>query len=159
MSDNTSPLKVTLKAGASYEAPWVSIDATDPGDLSFKLKSIIESDLTALIIEASNVLQATRNVFPLAAPSTPASVPAAAPAPAAPVSNGWGAAAAQQQNVPAPAQQNGVLVHPTDRCPLDNLQVQYKKTPPRKSDGKSFEFWVCPNQSSKDDGHYSEFYN
>lgn len=77
------------------------------------------------------------------------------PQQAAPQQNqGWGAA--QQQ---APPQNSGGGAHPEGKqCSQCGAVLQYKVVN-RKSDGKQFKFWTCPNQRSRDDGHSSEFAN
>jgi hypothetical protein len=59
------PIKTTLKAGTGYDAPWLTVDANDPGDLEFKLKALIESPALGLVVEAANALKAANNAAPL----------------------------------------------------------------------------------------------
>lgn len=77
-----------------------------------------------------------------------------APAPSQRQSQGWGAA---QRQAPAP-QQGGVQLHPEGKQCNCGATLQYKVVN-RKSDGKQFKFWACPNQQRRDDGHDTEFAN
>lgn len=152
------PIKLTTKAGAGYDAPWLTVDCADPDDLAFKSKALIEHpEALQLAIELANALKAVNNVGTAAAPQ------AAAPQPAPQASNGWGSspAAAQQtqQPVNTPQQNNGVRYHPEGiLCPSCNAGVIFKEIT-AKASGKTFQLWTCPNQRTKGDSHYSEFAN
>lgn len=76
-------------------------------------------------------------------------------------SGGWGGqqqAAPQQQQQFAP-QQQGARLHPEGKtCGCGNV-LNYKEVN-RRSDGKLFKFWECPQRKgSKDTMHVSEFAN
>lgn len=50
MSEDTSDLTVTLKAGTRYDAPWIVVRGDNPEDVTFKLNnldSVIEATLEA----------------------------------------------------------------------------------------------------------------
>lgn len=147
------PIKATLKAGNGFDAPWLTVDAATPEDLEFKLQALIEGSALAAVVEAANVLKAANNAAPLLQSGAEAQAPVAPAAPAQP--QGWGAPTAA---APAPAQQASVVLHPTDVCPVDNQRVQEKVITSKKN-GKTYEMWVCPNQRTRGDGHYSEFKN
>jgi len=147
------PIKATLKAGSDFSAPWLTVDAATPEELEQRLYTLANGSALAAVVEAANVLKAANNAAPLLPSGAEAQAPAAAPAaPAQP--QGWGAPAAAAQ----PAQQAGVVLHPTDVCPVDNQRVQEKVITSKKN-GKTYEMWVCPNQRTRGDGHYSEFKN
>ena len=152
------PIKSTLKAGKDFDAPWITVDASDPDDLAFKLKGLAESDALQAVVEAANLLKAANNAAPLVAGGAEA-------APQAPVQQqqpaGWGNSApaaapawsgAQQQAAPS-----GVRQHPEGvQCPVDGNVVQFKEITSKKN-GKTYSMWTCPNQRSRGDGHFSEF--
>ena len=142
------PIKVTLKAGAGFDAPWITVDAADPSDLKFKLDNF-DGPVLQAVVDTANALKAA-NV--IGAPDVPQAAPQAPAAPAQP--SGWGKPAAQQ--APAPQQQPGVVYHPVDVCGGCGSRVQ-EKVITSKSTGKTYELWTCPNQRAKGDGHYSEF--
>lgn len=153
------PIKITLKSGAGYDAPWVTVDAADPADASFKLDAILEGDLAEKVISVANLLKAANNAAPLvqggeaaaqAAPPQQNNGWSNSPAAAAPA---W--AGAPQQAAPAAAP--GVVLHPLAiKCPSCGSAVQEKVINSKKT-GKTFKLWVCPSQRSQGDGHYSEF--
>lgn len=149
---NELPLKATLKSGAGYDAPWLTVDGADPEDLAFKLSALVEANVPVALIEAANALKAANNAAPLATGGQD-------PAPQqqqAPASNGWGNRPAQQQSAPA---QQGARLHPEGKaCRCGNV-LNFKQVN-RKSDGKQFSFWECPARTgSKDTQHDSEFAN
>lgn len=160
MSEKTADLRATLKAGTGYDAPWLTVDAATPDELEFKLKALAEGGALEAVVNAANMLKAVNNAAPIAAEvaSPPPAAPQqgwSQPAAQAPVEPSWGHRPQQQA---APAAQPGVQLHPEGiTCPVDGNVVQFKQTKPRASDGKSFQFWTCPNQRSKGDGHYSQF--
>lgn len=151
------PIKCTLKAGAGFDAPWLTVDAATPEDLEFKLQALANGSALAAVVEAANTLKAANNAAPLLQNGAEAQAPApVAAAPAQP--QGWGAPAAAAPAFAQPAQQAGPVLHPTDVCPVDNQRVQEKVITSKKN-GKTYEMWVCPNQRTRGDGHYSEFKN
>lgn len=148
------PIKATLKAGNGYDAPWLTVDAATPEDLEFKLQALANGSALAAVVEAANTLKAANNAAPLLQSGAEAQAPAAPAAPAQP--QGWGATPPQQQAAPT-GKVNGAP-HPEGKtCPACGAGVVFKRTNPRKTDGKTFEFWTCPNQSAKGDGHFSAF--
>lgn len=140
--DARLPLRATLKSGAGYDAPWLTVDGIDADDLAHKLASLMESEAIGQLIEAANLFKAANNASPLATNG-----PAAQAAPAA---------APQQQAAPAP-QAGAARLHPEGKtCGCGNV-LNYK-TVTRKSDGKQFNFWECPARSGRNDTvHTSEF--
>lgn len=168
MSDETSPIVVTLKAGTGYDAPWLVIRGDNPDLVTNMLRNL--GELPTATVEAANLFRSTHNVGPLLpnAPQEQAPVQQAPPQQPAwgtiPAQGGlqqtnpgqqWGQPAPQQQ---AP-QQQGAQPHPEGlTCPMDGQVLQYKVVT-RRSDQKQFKFWACPNQKNKDDGHRSEFAN
>lgn len=136
----------TLKAGGGYDAPWLVVRADSEDELVEALN--IERGGQALI-EAANFLKAANNAAPVlaGAPEQPASGTPAAPA----QSGGWG----QKRSTPAP--QGDVRFHPEGKQCSCGQTIVFKQTPPRKSDGKVFTLWTCPQQRTKGDGHHSEF--
>ena len=146
------PIKATFKSGAGYDAPWLTIDAADPNDLSYKLTALLEGDVLSRVIDVATAFKAVNNVAPLTQPEPQA--PVQQQAPAAP--QGWGQQP-QQQQAPAPVQ--GARLHPEGKvCPMCNNTLQYKDIYSQKK-SKSFQFWECPNRRSQTDGHHSEFAN
>lgn len=141
------PLKATLKAGAGFDAPWLTVDATDPHDLATKLQSLGQAGVHEALVEAANLLKAANNAAPLASGGQEAQAPQQP--------QGWGQ---PQQQVPAPSN-GGAQQHPEGKqCQQCGTVLQFKQVN-RKSDGKTFKFWACPNQKSRNDGHTSEFAN
>lgn len=57
----TSALKVTLKAGPGYEAPWITVQADDPRELAKYLDAITDVVAPAAV-NASQGLQGVYNV-------------------------------------------------------------------------------------------------
>lgn len=164
MSEETSPIVVTLKGGVGYDAPWLVIRGNRPDEVANMLTNL--GNLPEVIAQQASLFAGTVSAGPvLAQPEQPQQAP---PAQAA-----WGTVTPQgfqpaqqpqaapqwagqpQQQAPA---QPGVEWHPTDTCQLCGGGVQ-KKVINRKSDNKTFKFWTCVNQRSKGDGHYSEFAN
>jgi hypothetical protein len=153
VSEDTSDLTVTLKAGTGYDVPWIVVRGDNPADVLMKLNGL--DDVIAATIDAANKLKAANAVAPIVQGGSVAQ----ATVPEQPqASNGWGSSpAAAQQNV-AP-QNNGVRYHPEGKlCPSCNAGVIFKEIT-AKSSGKTFQLWTCPNQRSKGDGHFSEFAN
>lgn len=152
MAQDGYPLSVTLKAGTGFDSPWIVVYGTTPDEVQAKLEAV-HGGLIQATIEAANALKAANNAAPLLAGGQPA--PQATPNP--PQNGGWSQPAQQQ----APPQQHGggVRLHPEGKaCGMCNSVLQFKEVN-RKSDGKTFKFWTCPNQRSRDDGHGSEFAN
>lgn len=158
MSD--SPIKATLKSGTGFDAPWLTVDAENPAELEQRLRGIIDSKVLETVHEAASLFQSVGTAAPLtqAAPQQQAPAEWAAqrqPAQQAPPQNqGWG-----QGQQAAPQQQGGPALHPEGKQCAQCGSVLAYKVVNRKSDGKQFKFWNCPNQRSRDDGHSSEFAN
>ena len=144
-------LKATLKAGADYAAPWLTVDAVNVEDLSAQLDAILSSDVTEKLIATANLLKAANNAAPLVANGQEAApVQQAAP----PAQKQWGQAPAAAPT--AGGTQDGA-VHPTDTCQSCGQSPRFKNITAKS--GKQFQLWSCPNQRSRGDGHYSEFAN
>lgn len=79
MSENVQeqdrPFKATLKAGGGYEAPWLTIEATDADDMDAKLDSVTEG-LLQKVVDVADLFRASH--IALIGLSSPA--PEAAPA-------------------------------------------------------------------------------
>lgn len=149
MSEDTSDLTVTLKAGSDFSAPWIVVRGDTPEDVAFKLRNL--DTVIEATLEAAGLFVAGRA---LGKPTQEAPV---APPTEQPKQQGWGQSPAAQQQNAAPPQQ-GPKLHPTDTCGVCGQRPQEKDVF-RRSDNKKFEFWTCPNQRSRGDGHYSEFRN
>lgn len=158
------PIKATLKAGGGYDAPWLTMDASDPNDLAFKLKGLIEHESAlTLVIEAANALKAHNTAAPIAASQAlvpPTSQPAA---PQQQAQQPWGQTPAAQQQGAAPAQQHrggqrfNDVQHPEGKgcetCP----EILVLK----KSQGGK-EKWQCPAwrwNNGTPNGHSMEWIN
>jgi hypothetical protein len=136
------PLKATLKAGAGYDAPWLSVDATDPADLELKLNAIANGGAPQALIEAANALKAANNAAPLLNQHQPE--PAQQPTAPPQQNSGWGQqqnAAPPQQQAQQPRQQGWqapATTHPEGKqCDACGQPLEYKKT----TSGKAT--WRC----------------
>ena len=147
------PIKATFKSGAGYDAPWITVDAADPDDLSVKLDAILDGESLSKVIEVANLFKAANIASPLAV-GGPDAAPAAAPAAPA-QQQGWGNRPPQQAAAPA----GGNRLHPEGKtCGCGNV-LNFKQVS-RKSDGKQFSFWECPARTGRNDtAHVSEFAN
>lgn len=156
MSEDTAALTVTLKASGGYDSPWIVVRGDNPDEVANRLRSldaVIEATHEAAGLFAAGRLAQGNIVTGTAQDTT-------LPPTSQPAQQGWGqtpAAQQQTQQNAAPAQQ-GPKLHPTDTCAACGQRPQEKDVW-RKSDNKKFEFWTCPNQKSRDDGHYSAFRN
>jgi hypothetical protein len=56
-----APFKATLKAGAGYEAPWITVDGDNAADLEAKLDGLTDSVLTK-VAEVAELLRAAHTV-------------------------------------------------------------------------------------------------
>lgn len=160
MSEKTQALRATLKAGTEFSSPWLTVDADNPGELEAKLRGVIESRVLETVAEAASLFQATQNAAPLVNNQRLDALPADAQGVGhrpQQQSNGWGAAQSQPQQQSAP-QGGGIQMHPEGKQCNCGATLQYKVVN-RRSDGKQFKFWACPNQKSRDDGHDTEFAN
>lgn len=146
---NELPIKATFKSGGGYDAPWLTIDAADPGDLDFKLDAILNGEVLTKVISVAELFKAANTAAPLVAPAPVQQAAAPAPAP-------W---SQPQQQAPAPVQQQGSRLHPEGKtCGCGNV-LNFKEVT-RRSDGKTFQFWECPARQGKNDTqHVSEFAN
>jgi hypothetical protein len=62
-------IRVTLKAGTGYDAPWVTIGADTVEEVSNLLITATEQDLFELVVQASQNLLGKQAVFNLAKPA------------------------------------------------------------------------------------------
>lgn len=157
-------LSATLKAGTDFDSPWVVVYGNTPDEVEFKLRNL--SGVLEATVQAAAELRALHQVGPGAGGQVVEVQQAAPQAPAQP--QGWNTspaeqapswAAGQQQAPPQQQAPAGVRLHPEGvQCPADGNVVQFKQITSKKT-GKSYQMWTCPNQRSKDDGHYSEFVN
>ena len=157
MSDSSSPLKATLKAGSDYSAPWLTVDANTPEDLVERLTAVANLGVSEALVNAANVLKAVNAAAPIAADV--ASPPAQPPA----QQGGWNtgptgnASTWSPPTPPSTPQQQGARLHPEGiKCTADGNVVQFKEVTSKKN-GNTYQMWVCPNQRSRGDGHYSAF--
>lgn len=148
-----APYTVTLKGGAGFEAPWLVLRASSAVDAVALLAEAVDAELPEKIAEfagdfrAKNAGAAAPSAKGAQSGGSPSSQRGSRPRSSAP----RGAAAPAQQ------QSSDVEYHPEGvTCSVDNEVVVYKEI---NSRGKKYELWVCPNQRSKGDGHFSEFIN
>jgi hypothetical protein len=76
VSDDNGALRATLKAGAGYEAPWLTVGADTAGELGEKLSEVTE-ELIQQVVDVASLLRAAHTVVAGVA------APAAAAAPSA----------------------------------------------------------------------------
>lgn len=146
MTEQQQPLKATIKGGQGYDAPWITVDATDPNDLAQKARGLVEHpDAIQAVVELANIFKGANNAAPLLPGGQDEPVQQApAPQQQAP-SNPWGGQPQQQQAAPQqaqPQQQNrfGGPQHPEGKtCDICPKVLEEKKT----SSGKLV--WRCPD--------------
>src|SRR5690606_7328442 len=56
MSDDSTPLVATLKAGAGFDAPWLVVRANNPAELAQRLNAVIDGTVTGPLVAAAQVL-------------------------------------------------------------------------------------------------------
>lgn len=159
MSDNDNfegpeaPFTITLKGGAGYEKPWLVLRAASAEDAVALLGEAHSAELLDRIAEYAAEFQGkTGAAAPSAAGTKSGGSPSSPRGASSRGSSSRGAAAPKSQQ-----QSSDVEYHPEGvTCPVDNEVVVYKEI---NSRGKKYELWVCPNQRSKGDGHFSEFIN
>lgn len=134
-------LQASLK---DNDGDMVNFRADSNEELAHHLQNFPYADYAA----AKAALRGAANAAPITQPaqSHPVQQHPTNPAPTQAQQGGWG----------QPAQQQGPALHPEGESCHCGMVLQYKVVS-RKSDGKQFKFWVCPNQRSRDDGHRSEF--
>lgn len=146
-NEKTAALRATLKAGSDYSAPWLTIDAETPDELSARLSAVTSSGVLQVFVEAANALKGAYNASPVLPGGQEAAVPQqqqpVQQAPQAPQQGGWGG----QQQAPAPQQQSGgggynrgnVKTHPEGTgCDVCGEVLQWGMT--RTNKGQ----WKCP---------------
>ncbi len=62
-----TPLKVTLKAGAGFEAPWLTVEADTAAELALQLVAVQADGVLERIVEASRAFRSTFTAAPSAA--------------------------------------------------------------------------------------------
>lgn len=145
------PISATLKgrSDSKWDAPWIVVYGNTPDEVQQRLDSIASGGLIDSLVAADNRIKLQTSGL-TNGPSTPAPAPAAQPQASGPWQQPQ---AAPQQQAPQPS----AAQHPEGQaCTACNTVLQYKVVN-RKSDGKQFKFWACPNQRSRDDGHTSVF--
>jgi len=149
--DFEAPFVVTLKGGAGYEKPWVVIRGNTAEEAVARLGEAHLHNLLEKAAEYSAAFQAlTGGAANQSAPARTASTPSSRPVSQAP-------AAPQPTAAPPAPQDNQGRAHPEGlACPQCQQVVGYK-TITSKKNGKSYNMWVCPNQRTREDGHFSEF--
>lgn len=151
------PIKVTLKQGTGYDAPWITVDGADPNEVNTRLRALMEAGVLETVAEVAGTFRATALANSAPPQNSVAPVQQAGPT----QQGGWGGQQNQQQ-APAPQQQyngGGAKLHPEGhQCDACGTVLQFKEVT-RKSDQKTFKFWACPNQRNRDDGHTSKFAN
>ena len=166
MSDETSALTITLKAGGDFKDPWIVVRGSDPTVVTNMLRNL--GELPQAVIETASLLQGSNNAGPLLPQGQPEQAP---PAQQAPPQQAWGqapqqAAPPQQQWAPPPQQpqfQGGggsnpqAVLHPEGKqCPMDGKVLEQKRT----QNGK--QKWQCPDwrwNSGNPNGHAMEWAN
>jgi len=148
-----APFTVTLKGGAGFEAPWLVLRGSSAEDVVALLGEAQINELPKLIGEFAGDFRAKAGA---GAPSASGGARGGSPSPQR-ASTPRGRQASSGASAPQNQQQD-VEYHPEGiECHCGGA-VQYKKIT-AKASGKTFEMWVCPNQRSKGDGHFSEFIN
>lgn len=113
------------------------------------LAQVVLAAQASMTAEA-NAVRGGLTAVPAAAPQTPTNV-------VTPPAGTWGSAPQATPQAAAPV--GGAQPHPEGKqCSACGSVLQYKVVN-RKSDGRQFKFWACPNQRSQNDGHQSEFAN
>lgn len=145
------PIKITLKSGTGYDAPWVTVDAADPYDAENKLGSLLESNALQKVVEVAELFKAANNVAPLTQPEAPAPQQQSAP-------SGWGNRPQQQASQQGGSHPNAQL-HPEGKaCEFGGCGkvLEFKKTQGGK--GK----FQCPDwrwNNGNPNGHTMEWQN
>jgi hypothetical protein len=147
------PIKITLKGGAGYEAPWIVFSAESAEDAVALLAESEVADLPKLVAEYSAS-------FREKAGSAPAQSAGGARTSGSPSRSGRTSTTGRQSATRGAApqsQQDDVEYHPEGvTCGACGEVVIYKKI---NKGQRSFELWTCPNQRQRNDGHHSEFIN
>lgn len=159
MTEHHLPVRATFKSGAGYDAPWLTVDAADPNDLSFKLDALLGGEALGKVISVAELFKAANNAGPLVQGVDPTPLQPAAPQQPA----GWGNSAPQaqpqwsqpQQAAPAAPQ---VRLHPEGKTCACGQVLIFKEITSKKNN-KTYQMWTCPSQQRKGDGHDSEFVN
>lgn len=98
-SPQWEPLKATLKAGGGYEAPWITVTATDPGQLTTRVRALANGGAIEAVAEVAELFRAAHIVA--------AGVPASQVTPTTPAP----AAATTTQEAPPPQSQVKTCAH------------------------------------------------
>ena len=154
-----APYTITLKGGAGFEAPWLVLRATSAADAVALLGEAVVAELPEKIAEFAGDFRAKNGAAPAGAGARTTGSPSRSGAPRGGQSTQRRGAApqSQQQSQSQSAPAGDTEFHPEGvTCSVDGEVVVYKEI---NSRGKKYELWVCPNQRSKGDGHFSEFIN
>ena len=130
------PLRVRVSTGG-YDNPGLEFDAASPADVVAKLKGLADEGVYQALVDASSMMRIALGV--------------AEPVQQQPQSGGW-----RPPGWPDGGPQLGDANPAGETC-ISCGQVLRYRVINRKSDGKQFKFWACPNQSSPNDGHDSKF--
>jgi hypothetical protein len=163
VSDETSPIVVTLKGGTGYDQPWIVVRGNTPDQVAAMLRNL--GELPAATLEASNLLQNVATLAPVlpnsAQPAPPAQAPQQNVTPG-PWPNTPQQQAPQAPVQPAPQQQGqqgqyGETLHPENKgCQMCGQVLVRKQT----STGKAT--WRCPQwrwNNGQQNGHTQEWIN
>lgn len=141
-----APFTVTLKQGAGFESPWLVLRGQSAEDVVALLGEAKLNELPRLISEFAADFRGETGAAAQGAPARSSGSPSRSQA------------APRRAAAPQQSAQADVELHPESLTCHCGGAVQYKKIT-AKASGKTFEMWVCPNQRSKGDGHFSEFIN
>lgn len=151
-----APIVITLKGGAGFEAPWLVLRAQSAEDAVALLGETEFVELPKLIAGYADSFRASQTGAAPAQAADGARTSSPSSSVRTSTTGRQGAprgAAPQNQN-----QSSDIELHPEGLTCHCGGAVQFKKIT-AKASGKTFEMWVCPNQRSKGDGHFSEFIN
>lgn len=139
---DSAPLKATLKAGPGYEAPWITVEASTPAELTDRLNGLASGGTFNALTEASKTLLAQYSLgatIEEIKPDEPVwATRATDPAYAQPQ-------APQPPQEPAPQQGAG------PSCP-HGAMVWKQGT--GKASGKPYKGWFCPQNQRGCEPHF-----
>lgn len=150
MSEDTADLTITLKAGTTFDSPWIVVRGSNPDEVVNKLKGL--DGVIEATLEAAGLFTAQRLGTQTSDP-TPAPAQQAAPA--------WGSSPAaaqqtQQQAAPRPTGNHpSAQLHPEGKaCDICPNVLEFKKTQSGKAK------WQCPEwrwNNGNPNGHGMEW--
>lgn len=127
-TNDLNRVRVTLKAGTGYDAPWITVDGANVSDVLSQLNSLEVPDLlarTVAVAQEFHLGYKPRAATAEAAPSGPNPVPAASPSDLP-----------EKKRLPA-----GTKFHPEAVC--NHGWPKYWRQWTRASDNKTFKGWFC----------------